>query len=324
MDSLPKNLHDLPMKKRPGSGTQKRHGFAGQRMAIVPRPVIEEFVSHSLLRGLHVTDAGFFPKAFGHFINRPEGTPAVVLIACLEGLGKISLEEEEFAIGPGDLVWLPAKTTHAYASDAVNPWSILWVHFDGEEVEGWRSLIFGNDSAFICHVAQDRIWELGLDRVHSILERGHSLLDLTEATNALRNSLSALSRLRTRPGSTLSARSRVAASVERLRADWNRLHRLEKLAAQSGVSISHYSTLFKEETGFAPIDFLIRLRIQNSARRLATSEDSVTEIATASGFEDAYYFSRTFRKVMGCSPRSYRSEFKLSVGSFPRSDRHQL
>jgi transcriptional regulator GlxA family with amidase domain len=98
----------------------------------------------------------------------------------------------------------------------------------------------------------------------------------------------------------------VVASVETLRRDWQRPHRLEELATAAGVSVTHYSTLFRHQTGFAPIDFLIRLRVQHACRLLDTTRMSIVEVAERVGYPDPYYFTRCFRRVMGCAPRTYR------------------
>jgi transcriptional regulator GlxA family with amidase domain len=98
----------------------------------------------------------------------------------------------------------------------------------------------------------------------------------------------------------------VAVSVETLRRDWQRVHRLDELATAARVSVTHYSALFRRHTGFAPIDFLIRLRVQHACRLLDTTKLPVGEIAERVGYRDPYYFTRCFRRVMGCAPRRYR------------------
>ena len=99
---------------------------------------------------------------------------------------------------------------------------------------------------------------------------------------------------------------RVSASVEKLRREWMRPNRLEELATSAGVSVSHYSALFRRQTGFSPIDFIIRLRIKHACRLLDTTDLSIGQIAARIGFDDAFYFARRFRRVMGCFPRAYR------------------
>jgi AraC-like DNA-binding protein len=207
---------------------------------------------------------------------------------------------------PGDLFLLPPDTPQAYESSDEDPWSILWVHFTGEEAPAWRDLVFTDRKDAVCKVPSDQLGSLSLDRIHAILEKGYSLLNLVDAATALRFSLGMVARLREQPGSTHSARLRVAESVEKLRLNWRHFHRVEELAMQSGVSVSHYATLFKKETGHSPIDFHIRQKLQHAARLLATTQDPIFAVASASGYEDPFYFSRSFRKIMGCSPRTYR------------------
>lgn len=78
------------------------------------------------------------------------------------------------------------------------------------------------------------------------------------------------------------------------------------LAALVNVSPSHYFALFKRWTGSAPIDYFGRLRMRKACALLDTTEFSVTEVATALGYEDPFYFSRVFKSVVGVSPSRYR------------------
>lgn len=60
---------------------------------------------------------------------------------------------------------------------------------------------------------------------------------------------------------------------------------------------------------------------QLACRELQETEDSVTKIAYQSGFEDSNYFSRTFHKFIGMTPREYRSRIKSSQSELPAEDR---
>jgi AraC-like DNA-binding protein len=81
---------------------------------------------------------------------------------------------------------------------------------------------------------------------------------------------------------------------------------LQELAKQAGLSPSRYSALFKAQTGAAPIEHHIGLRIHAACSLLVTSTLSIKEIAARLGYEDPLYFSRLFRKTMGTSPSDYR------------------
>src|ERR1700744_3134146 len=67
------------------------------------------------------------------------------------------------------------------------------------------------------------------------------------------------------------------------------------LAARVNVSPSHYFALFKRQTGFAPIDYFIRLRMERARQLLDGTAVSVKEIAAMLGYSDPFYFSRAFK-----------------------------
>jgi len=78
------------------------------------------------------------------------------------------------------------------------------------------------------------------------------------------------------------------------------------LAAQANISASHFFALFKRQTGCAPIDCFIRLRMQHACRLLDETMLSVKEIAATLGYDDPFYFSRIFKSVSRVAPTEYR------------------
>jgi AraC-like DNA-binding protein len=78
------------------------------------------------------------------------------------------------------------------------------------------------------------------------------------------------------------------------------------LASQANISASHFFALFKRQTGCAPIDCFIRLRMQHACRLLDETMLSVKEIAATLGYDDPFYFSRIFKSVSRVAPTEYR------------------
>lgn len=290
----------------------RKEGFKNQHLLVLPAPLAAEMKGHPLLRGLLVTDAGYFPRARHHLVERPRGAATELAILCLDGEGWARCGGSERKMGPGDLAWLPAHEPHAYGSGGENPWTIVWAHFMGAEVAAWKELLCLGGAArppVLC-LPDDRLEELAFDRVHAAMERGFEVRHLVAAAAALRHALSTAANVGSDRRDSRSAVERVAASVELLRNDWFRPHRLAELATAAKVSASHYSVLFRRQTGFAPIDFLIRLRVRHACRMLDTTLLSVREIGERAGYHDPYYFTRCFRRVMGFSPRAYRKTLR--------------
>ena len=78
------------------------------------------------------------------------------------------------------------------------------------------------------------------------------------------------------------------------------------LAARASISPSHFFVLFKRQTGCAPIDCFIRLRMQHACRLLDETMLSVKEVAATLGYDDPFYFSRIFKSVNHVAPSEYR------------------
>ena len=85
---------------------------------------------------------------------------------------------------------------------------------------------------------------------------------------------------------------------------------LEEISTQIGYSPSHFSMLFKKQTGHSPLTYFNLLKIQQACLLLDTTDMKINQICYKIGIEDTYYFSRLFSKIMGMSPREYRKSKK--------------
>lgn len=79
-----------------------------------------------------------------------------------------------------------------------------------------------------------------------------------------------------------------------------------QIATAAGISEDYLSRMFHRQYGIGPWEYLNRLRIQRAKERLRTSDESIQTVARRVGFQDRAYFSRTFRKLAGVSPQSFR------------------
>ena len=82
-------------------------------------------------------------------------------------------------------------------------------------------------------------------------------------------------------------------------------HTLAMLSRRAGMSKPHFIRMFKKITGLPPVDYVNKTRIDQACKLLGKNQTSITQAALACGFADSNYFSRTFKKYMGMSPRKY-------------------
>ena len=82
---------------------------------------------------------------------------------------------------------------------------------------------------------------------------------------------------------------------------------LNTVAAQVGVSSSYFSSIFKQETGQSFVEYLTKLRIDKACELLRCTTLRTSEIGERVGYNDPHYFSATFKKVTGVSPKDYKN-----------------
>ncbi|MED9966143.1 MAG: AraC family transcriptional regulator [Blautia sp.] len=81
---------------------------------------------------------------------------------------------------------------------------------------------------------------------------------------------------------------------------------LNQLSASVSMSPKYFCRFFSEMTHQTPMDYLNRQRIEQACYQLSTTDDSITEIAYRTGFNDLSYFIRTFKKYKGITPGKYK------------------
>ncbi|MFM0340501.1 helix-turn-helix domain-containing protein [Paraburkholderia fungorum] len=81
---------------------------------------------------------------------------------------------------------------------------------------------------------------------------------------------------------------------------------ISELATHAGLSSFHFARVFRHETGETPHQFVTRLRLEEAARLLRATDQTVLHIALAVGFENASHFSVQFKRGYGVTPLAYR------------------
>jgi AraC-like DNA-binding protein len=81
---------------------------------------------------------------------------------------------------------------------------------------------------------------------------------------------------------------------------------VDALAADHGMSRSHFSHFFRTRTGLTPARFVTETRVREAARMLVQSRAPLKQIADACGFANVNHFCRVFRRFRHLSPGAYR------------------
>jgi AraC-like DNA-binding protein len=286
---------------------KKKEGFTGQRAIVLPLKAVEKINQTLVNNLLYPTALGYYPKAEFHYRQRKNGAQQHILIYCIAGEGWCKIKNREFVLQANEFLVIPQGTPHAYGSNEKNPWTIYWIHFKGSTSDPMAEALFqkvliqSNKITF-----NDQRIKL-FDSIYDNLEQGYGKHTAGYASILLWHFLgSFLYDDRFSYSPEQENKNITEKAIEYMHNHIKERIILKQLCSYLGISLSHFSLLFKQKTGYAPIEYCIYLKIQKACQLLQFSSLRINEIAVEIGINDPYYFSRLFTDTMGVSPKKYR------------------
>ena len=103
----------------------------------------------------------------------------------------------------------------------------------------------------------------------------------------------------------------VELAIQFIRDHYERDINLNDICGYVFLSPSYFTRIFKKETGYSPISYLINTRIERAKELLAETEEKVNEIALSVGFSSQQRFNEAFKKITGMTPLEYRKKIRI-------------
>jgi AraC family transcriptional regulator len=113
-----------------------------------------------------------------------------------------------------------------------------------------------------------------------------------------------------RGGLTAWQAQRIAAHID---ANLSGKIHIDALARLVGLSAGHFSREFKRSFGVSPHTYLVRRRIEVAQSLMLTTRDPLSDIALSCGMSDQSHLSRSFRRLVGETPDSWRRSRRDAV-----------
>ncbi|HAB41761.1 MAG TPA: AraC family transcriptional regulator [Porphyromonadaceae bacterium] len=295
---------------------QIKEGFKGQKLASLPPNIVTEFAEDPLISGLYVRKIGFFPRVKYHTVVKPMGVNYCMLIFCTEGCGWYEIGNKRYEVSPNSYFTLPPDEPYSFGADPETPWSIYWVHFEGTLA---RRFLLDTPGPVRIQVQQNsRIDRRGdmFDEVYRNFSRGYikdymisSCMHLYPLLASFRWPDQFCYERYEKQDSipTLSQRA-----IQFMQECTRQNLTLEIIARHFNYSPSHFSSLFRQQTGMSPIDCFLRIKMQKACMYLELSKLKINEISSILSFSDSAYFTRIFTKIIGVSPTVYRRRESIS------------
>lgn len=260
---------------------------------------------HSDRELLRYVSASSFGKDWNGVLHSHECTE---IFYVTDGEGWFCTDEENFPIKKNQMVLVNPKVHHTERSSAAHQMHYIVLGIDHLQFR------FGKEDAFlpfqVFHLASHR--EVILPLLESILKELQKKQVSYEkiCQHYLSILLLQVQRI-TGQKFTLSAPSPIPYECEKAK-NYIDEHFREPVTLDLLAGITHwdkfyFSHQFSKAYGVSPINYLLEQRVEHSKQLLRTTDYSITQIAESSGFSSQNYFSQTFKKSTGISPREYRN-----------------
>lgn len=239
--------------------------------------------------------------------------PFLVIQHTLVGEGRLDFTGIQYRLTPGQTMVLSLPHAHRYWLERGRRWEYFWMVLNGREALRLAREIIDAAGPVVT------LPQAVIDRLAAACLTLIDRPDITpgEASGAAYSSMAALHDgvfgADVAPGQVLPpAIARVVAHVD---ANLTGPLQVERLAAVAEMSRAHFVRQFGAATGIAPSDFVLERRIERIERLLLATDMSVVAIAAATGFADANYLAKAFRRKRGIAPLDYRASGRLATGT---------
>ncbi len=303
-----------------------REDFPGERIFKLPTKIVESASRQPLTAALLPCRLGYFPRAQGQKVSRPNGDWAFTLLYCLDGEGVLDLSQGQYRITRGTFVLLRPFEFHAYAAEPEQPWSYYWIHFNGTVAQQYYDVLTGGGGKHVCiAVDSDLRFVENFEKILGTFQEGQAYKNLVQASSAMHQLLGDLfGQICQRSAPQASAGARIERTLAMMRKNVGAHVSIHELAASAGMSHAYFTLQFRKHTGQSPRSFFNRQRVAKACEYLAATDTKVENIARLVGYEDPFYFCRLFKRITQQTPTLYRrSVRKASVvpgGGDPRSE----
>lgn len=279
-------------ENKQGSFKNIWYGIGRKRIEIPNQVLRDKVIDDPLLNSLYISSLGYYPNAKAHFTKRKKGLPGNMLFYCVAGHGFYELRGETHTVNPNEFFILPYDEAHAYGSQEKDPWSIYWIHFEGKNLPAFNEINAVKDCFKSTRIKDNGEITALFNKMYESLELGYSADNLYFSNLSLRQFFSYfIYNNRHHPvveNKELDSVDRVILFMqEKLQESLT----LADLSRYSNYSVSRFSNLFKQKTGYAPMDYFMHMKIQQACQLLDFTDRAIKDVALTMGFDDPYYFS---------------------------------
>lgn len=238
----------------------------------------------------------------------PAVRPYYLIHLILSGKGKYCVGEQRYELTAGQGFLIEPEVQTFYQADAQDPWSYIWIGFDGTRAEEYLTDIGlgGGRKTFRYQDSKElrtMVFELLKRNTFTIENEFYREGILYSFFSVLSKNLNADA-----SSGDNTENIYVRKALEYIQNNYHYGIRVTDIADYVGVSRGYLHTLFIRSLEQSPQEYLVNFRISRARQLLELTDLTVEGVAQSCGYSDPLVFSKLFKKKYGMTPSRYRKE----------------
>lgn len=257
----------------------------------------------------------YFCKDIDYINNKPSVKPHYHVLFeiyfLLDGECTYFIDNKTYQVHAGDLVLIPRDTIHRtqyplnikYSRMLINCSDYFIPESVYKEMDNLLYIYRNNEIS-------DKIFEILSEIKKDYYSPDQYSIDFIQGL--MNNLFILIARYPNEISNTSAKNEYIENAVNYIRNNFSSRITLNDVAEVCAITPEHLSRIFKKETGFGFVEYLTFIRLQHAEYLIKTKKMSITEVSHRCGFEDSNYFSYTFKKKYGISPREMKKQERLN------------
>ncbi|MBO1513301.1 AraC family transcriptional regulator [Metabacillus bambusae] len=274
----------------------------------VKREIVPSFENGTTPKLLYICDAAPEHTKLPRTMHKHDNMIEIVFIK--EGCGQQLIGDRQYTVRKGDILIYNSSVLHDEYANSETPMSVYCCGIANVKLKGLPlNHLVSKDAPYVLHTEDEQFANLEALLGMMVSQIKEDKPGGEEICNYLLSALITLI-LQIPQEESCIEKSKDYLLSNQIK-DYMDKHYLETVTLESiakALSISSYYMvhIFKEATGFSPIQYIIRRRIGEAQSLLINTDYSVTHIAGMVGYENTNYFTTLFSKTVGIPPKKYR------------------
>ncbi len=257
---------------------------------------------------LFVQEVGTLQSLEPH-ISKRQNLNSFLFFIVMDGEGTLFYENTKHRICAGDCVWIDCTRPYFHESSAEHPWSLKWVHFNGNGAKSFYDTYLTKGNSYVFRPRSILPFTEALDQLYLCQQNKSSLMELSANKGITDIITLCFTENESLKQGEFSIPDKLQQVHTYLTEHYDKKISLEDLAERFFISKFHLSREYKKIYGNTIGSELTYQRISHAKSMLRFSDDSIDTIALSCGFQDSGYFIKVFKKAENMTPLEYRKKW---------------